>query len=210
MIEVDACFVISLARRKDRLAAFCSRFPIDWTLPAVEAFAAVDGTTETRPGWWRATAGAWGCYRSHLGVLELCIARSIDRVLIFEDDATFVHDFSARAAAVNVPHDCEQLYLGGQHLATPGRGPDGLVVGTNVNRTHAYAVFGRSAINLLVDHLQPDPQLWKSRHHVDHHYGTLHAKRLIGCYAVHPWLCGQAGGQSDVGKGSLNERWWRR
>lgn len=206
---VDACFVISLARRLDRLEAFAARLPADWPLPRPCLFEAVDGLAEAVPAWWRAPAGAWGCYRSHLELVECCLAEGIDRVLVLEDDAAFVPDFAARLAALDVPDDCQQLYLGGQHLAAPEAGPDGLVVGRNVNRTHAYAVLGRLALELLREHLQPDPARWTSKHHVDHHYGILHRERRIRVYAVRPWLCGQAGGTSDVGKSAARERWWR-
>lgn len=207
---VDAIFVISLERRSDRLGRFCSRFPDDWPLQEVEVFRAVDGSAEARPPWWRATAGAWGCYQSHLRILRQCLDDGVDRVLVLEDDVTFAKDFAARLAALDVPGDCQQLYLGGQHLAPPEAGPAGFVVGRNVNRTHAYAVFGREALELLVDHLRPERELWASKHHIDHHYGILHRERRIRVYAAQPWLCGQVGGRSDVGKSIMAERWWRR
>lgn len=208
--EVDACFVISLARRPDRLVAFEQRLPAEWALPGPCLFEAVDGIKEERPAWWKATAGAWGCYRSHLELVEYCLEYGVDRVLVLEDDATFVPDFTARLAALDVPDDAQQLYLGGQHLATPKPGPPGFLIGTNVNRTQAYAVLGRDALWTLKEHLQPYPALWTARHHVDHHYGILHRHGRIRVYAVQPWLCGQAAGRSDVGKSTPGERWWRR
>lgn len=209
-LTVDAVFVISLARRPDRLDAFYGGLPPGWQLPVPRVFAAVDGLTEARPAWWKSTPGAWGCYRSHLALVESCLANDIGRVLVLEDDATFVPDFAARVDSLDVPEDCQQLYLGGQHLSTPERGPPGLVVGRNVNRTHAYALFGRDTLELVRDHLQPDPALWTTRHHVDHHYGVLHRERRICVYAVQPWLAGQAGGTSDVGKSAARDRWWSR
>lgn len=210
MIHVDAALVISLARRQDRLEAFRARLPADWPLPLVEAFCGVDGHQEDRPTWWKATAGAWGCYRSHRAVVDWCLDKGVDRVLVLEDDATFAPDFSARVRDLEVPGDAQQVYFGGQHLAIPSRGPAGLVVGRNVNRTHAYALLGRQTLELVREHLEPDPKRWKAKHHVDHHYGILHSEKRIRCYAVQPWLCGQAAGPSDVGKGSPNERWWCR
>lgn len=209
MIQVEAVFVISLARRPDRLAAFEARIPQDWPLPQPQVFQAVDGLVEQRPAWWRTSSGAWGCYRSHRDLLATSLEAGLERILILEDDVTFVPDFAARAAALDVPEDAQQLYLGGQHLARPEPGPPGLLVGRNVNRTHAYAVLGAPAMEILLEHLRPDPSLWK-RYHVDHHYGILHQSRAIRAYTCQPWLCGQAAGVSDVGRSSNADRWWRR
>lgn len=202
----DRVVVISLARRPDRLAAFYER--LDGRLDALP-YPAVDGQAEPPPAWWKTTPGAWGCYRSHAAVIDEAIADGVKRLLVFEDDATFVPDFADRLAALEVPADCGQLYLGGQHLSRAEPGPPGLVRGRNVNRTHAYAVFGREALETLRDHLRPDPALWKARHHVDHHFGILHRERRIACYAVSPWLCGQSAGTSDVSGRPVKERMFR-
>ena len=202
----DRVVVISLARRPDRLAAFYER--LDGRLDALP-YPAIDGQEEPPPAWWKTTPGAWGCYRSHAAVIDHALAIGVESILVFEDDATFVPDFADRLAALEVPADCGQLYLGGQHLAKPDPGPPGLLRGRNVNRTHAYAVFGRPALETLQAHLRPDPALWTARHHVDHHYGILHRERRIGCYAVSPWLCGQAAGLSDVDGRKRPERAWR-
>lgn len=205
----DRVFVISLARRPDRLEVFRRGLPPDWPLPEPEVFAGVDGAAEDRPSWWQTTPGAWGCYLSHRGIVELCLREGVDRVLVLEDDATFAGDFAARLAALDIPADCQQLYLGGQHLAKPEPGPPGFVRGTNVNRTHAYGLFGRETLELFREHLRPDPRVWTSRHHVDHHFGLLHRCSQVRVYAVAPWLVGQAGGRSDIGKSVSRDRWWR-
>lgn len=202
----DRVVVISLARRPDRLAAFYER--LDGRLDALP-YPAVDGQTDPPPAWWKTTPGAWGCYQSHRAVIDYALAIEVESLLVFEDDATFVPDFADRLAALEVPADCGQLYLGGQHLSRAEPGPPGLVRGRNVNRTHAYAVFGREALETLRDHLRPDPALWKARHHVDHHFGILHRERRIACYAVSPWLCGQCAGTSDVSGRPVKERMFR-
>lgn len=208
-LEIDACFVISLPRRIDRMEALAARMPDPWPLPWPVLFNGVDGLVDPRPAWWRATSGAWGCYQSHKRLLERCLDERTDRVLILEDDVTFSRDFTTAVRNLEVPDDCQQLYLGGQHLAHAEVGPPGFMIGRNVNRTHAYAVFGRGSIELLVDHLSADPARWTSKHHVDHHYGILHRERRIRVYAVQPWICGQSGSHSDVGKSFHGERWWR-
>lgn len=202
----DRVVVINLDRRPDRLAGFYAR--LDGRLDALP-YPATDGLEEPAPPWWKTTPGAWGCYQSHRAVIDYALAIGIDSILVLEDDATFVHDFLQRLSALEPPADCQMLYLGGQHLSRPRPGPPGFVVGRNVNRTHAYAVLGRTALEILRDHLRPDPALWRSRHHVDHHFGILHREERIRVYAVSPWLCGQAADTSDVSGRRERERMFR-
>jgi hypothetical protein len=205
----DAVVVISLARRPDRLEAFWGRLPARWPLPRPELLKAVDGREQPPPAGWRATAGAWGCAWSHYVALSLAIEGGIERLLVLEDDVTFVPDFADRLEALAIPEDAGQLYLGGQHLAKPQALPDraDLVRGVNVNRTHAYAVIGRAALETLRGWILPSTE-WRCRHHVDHRMGVLHRERRVGVYAVRPWLCGQASGMSDVDGHKRPERVW--
>lgn len=205
----DRVVVISLARRPDRLAAFLERAAAAWPGQAIDLIPAVDGQAEPPPSWWKTTPGAWGCYQSHRRAIGSALADGVERLLVFEDDATFAPDFPARLAAVTVPADADWLYLGGQHLKRPDPVCDGLVRGVNVNRTHAYALLGRRALTLVREHLEPDPKRWTARHHVDHHYGLLHTARALNVYAASPWLCGQSAGLSDVDGRNRPERAWR-
>jgi hypothetical protein len=170
---------------------------------------AVDGQAEPPPAGWKATPGAWGCARSHYAVLSWAIATGVERLLVLEDDATFVPDFAARLAALTPPEDTGQLYLGGQHLTKPEALPGRVdfVRGLNVNRTHAYGVLGRAALETLRDWIEPSPA-WACRHHVDHRMGVLHRERRLGVYAVRPWICGQAAGLSDITNKKAGARTW--
>lgn len=205
----DRVVVISLARRPDRLAEFMARASAAWPGQAIEVLPAIDGREHAPPSWWKTTPGAWGCYLSHKQAVALAVLEGVERLLVFEDDATFVPDFPARLAALPVPADADWLYLGGQHLRRPEPVVDGLVRGTNVNRTHAYALLGRRALAAVRAHLEPDSKRWTARNHVDHHYGILHQSRALNVYAASPWLCGQAAGLSDVDGRKRPERVWR-
>lgn len=201
----DRVVVISLERRPDRLAGFWERLPPDVPFPRPVVFAGIDGQAERPPAWWKTSAGAWGCLRSHQLVIASALADGVDRLLVLEDDCAFAPDFSARLSSVGVPADCDQLYLGGEHLKPPAPAGPGLVRGVNINRTHAYAVIGRPALQLVARQLEPGPH-WPARHHVDHIYGAAHKAGTIAAYAIKPWICGQAAGLSDISGRTCRER----
>lgn len=189
------------------------RLPKDWPFREVEVVRAVDGRLCKHPEWWRQGGGAWGCYRSHVAILEDALNRGTNSVLIFEDDATFCDNFADAAERYvhALPDDWIQAYLGGQHLkkAKPLDGNPLVVQAQNINRTHAYAVRGREGITTLYRWLNETPQ-WVNRNHIDHHYGRLHKAAPAGYYAPAQWLCGQAGGRSDISWKETGERWWVR
>lgn len=206
----DRVVVISLRRRGDRLFSFLDRLAAAWPGTVCRLFPAVDGELEAVPSGWQGTAGAWGCARSHATVLELAVADGVERLLVFEDDATFVPQFMAKLGSLEIPADCQMVYLGGEHLAEPLPGPPGLVRGVNVNRCHAYGILGRPAMLTIRDHLRWDPAAWTAAHNVDHHLGLLHETGRVVVYAASPWLCGQAAGRSDIDGRAWPERAWER
>ena len=208
----DRIIVISLRRRPDRLAAFRDRIAEAWPAGAARltVFEAVDAHRCPPPEWWRGPAGAWGCYRSHQRIIEEALADELDRVIVFEDDATFAEGFEILLAGTMsaLPADWGQLYLGGQHLRPAEAVNDVLVRGVNVNRTHAYAARGGERMRELYRHLHAGDH-WRGKHHIDHHYGRLHSQRWPA-YAPREWMCGQADGKSDISGRQDPERWWQR
>jgi hypothetical protein len=212
-VKFDRVVVVNLARRPDRLADFRSRVPQGFPFGEVEAVDAIDGKRVRHPAWWRQGGGAWGCYRTHLRIIEDALQRGQEKVLIFEDDATFCDGFNAKALAYfdALPRGWLQAYLGGQHLRRPEAIKESPLVlrATNINRTHAYAVNGREGLLALYRHLT-DTTDWMHGHHIDHHFGRLHRKSPTGFYTPREWLCGQASGTSDVACKPVEERWWTR
>jgi hypothetical protein len=209
----DRVAVVSLERRPDRLAAFFAGVPKDFPFGEIEVVSAVDGSRCRHPDWWRQGGGAWGCYRSHVRIIEDALNAGEESVLIFEDDATFCEGFAdlAKAYVSALPSDWVQAYFGGQHLraslAIPG---NPLVVrASNINRTHAYAVRGREGMTKLYRWLNASDQ-WRNSCHIDHHYGRIHKAESAGYYAPTSWLCGQAAGKSNISGKTPPERWWGR
>jgi hypothetical protein len=209
----DRVCVISLDRRQDRLERFYSDVPKDFPFGTIETVQAIDGSLVRHPGWWRQGGGAWGCYRSHVRIIEDALNNNQESVLIFEDDATFVTGFARRALAylADLPQDWKQAYLGGQHLRRPMAVPGHslCVAAANINRTHAYAIRGREALTEIYKWLNATDQ-WVNRNHIDHHYGRLHKRNTRGYYAPMEWLCGQAEGKSNISGKLSTERWWGR
>lgn len=214
----DRIVVINLARRPERLVEFEQRLAVAWPEAAaywLEVATAVDGQACPAPDWWGGLPGAWGCYRSHVNVLEMSLMDGVESLLVFEDDACFAPGFRPKLAAclAALPDDWAQFYLGGQHLRHPRPVNELVVKGSNVNRTHAYALRGSERIAEAYRWLQAGEH-WrgtpKKKFHVDHHFGKLHAKSTWPVYAAREWLCGQAASSSDIqDKGPPKEHWWK-
>lgn len=199
-------FVLSLARRPERLLAFRQRWPPG--IPPPEACPAVDGRATGTPAGYRETPGAWGCLRTHLRLLEDQLTAGWEAMAVFEDDCVFAPNFHEALTAflAAVPDDWEQLYLGGQHLQPPEQaGP--VLRCRNCNRTHAMVwrlAGARKAYLHLVDGQH------RQKAHVDHWLGELHESGALRAYAPRRWLCGQAAGESDIKRSNpqRREEWW--
>jgi len=209
----ERVYCVNLDRREDRWERFTAGVPAEWPWPTPERFPAVDGQRCPPPPWWTQGPGAWGCYRSHLAIMERCLNEGVGSVLILEDDAAFIDDFTAKAtlALAEVPDDWGMLYLGGQHFKTTPPTPisEYILKPANVQRTHAYALRGQTLRDVYQFLSDTQSETWKPRHHVDHRLGVFLETHDAPAYAVAHWLVGQGAGRSDVGAGSTSARWWR-
>ncbi|MEW5726908.1 MAG: glycosyltransferase family 25 protein [Pseudomonadota bacterium] len=110
MTPLDACHVISLARRPERREAFLRRNGGKAGFVFVEA---VDGRG-IEPGAAPAgfTPGAVGCALSHRAAWEAC-AESGRTLVVMEDDACLAVNFRAEAeAALDLAGHCDILWFG--------------------------------------------------------------------------------------------------
>jgi len=89
---------ITLDYRQDRWDRFQSELPTDFGdfFPLPERYQAIAGKKCPHPPEWKAGGGAWGCYRSHLRILEECLNNEIDSCLFLEDDAVFLPNFGTK------------------------------------------------------------------------------------------------------------------
>lgn len=197
--------------RPERLRAFYDGIPERWPFPYPLQSPGVSGLRCRPAAWWRNTSAAWGAYRAHHLAIEQALTDGVGSLLVLEDDAVFLPDFSARVRDTleDMPDDAEMIYLGGQHLreAIYLEGRRHVVGCRNVNRAHAYGLIG-AGIAKAYEWLHPGDH-WNGIHHVDHAYGRLHESDSVRCYASRRWLVGQRAGYSDTDEAEQPERWWR-
>lgn len=204
-------YVINLSRREERWNEFFQGIPKNWPFRFPERYLAIDGGLVSPPEWWQGGVGAWGCYKTHLRIMEDCLNNDISSVLILEDDAVFIDGFNEKVDMFwrHLPDDWEMVYFGGQHIQDHVRLPrkvnEWVYKPYNVNRTHCYGFRHRNAIEKAYKHLNNFPD-WKAPHHVDHRLGELHKRMEQGLYAPKEWLVAQSEGQSDISARNLERR----
>lgn len=132
---------INLDRRPERWQRVQARFA-EHGIEGVRRFAAVDGDDVPLPEYWRHTAGAYGCLRSHLEVVEEARRIGAPSVLIFEDDVVFHAGLQQKFAAGmrELPDDWDMLYFGALHKDEPVSFSEHLCRLTRSNSTYAYAL----------------------------------------------------------------------
>jgi len=206
-------YAINLDRRPDRWERFAANAAaVAWPLPEVRRLSASDGRAiAPPPPWWNAGHGAWGCRDSHVRILRDCLARGVETVVVFEDDALFPPGFAGRLRSflAAVPDDWEMLFLGGQHQA-PGRVVrPGVLRATNAQRTHAM-IFRREGMRKVLAWWE-DFEAWRERpkEHIDHRLGWLQLAGGVVAYAPAPWIVGQAANKSDIDGRRHGDRWWQ-
>lgn len=198
---VEKAFVINLKIRRDRLNPFFKRYPKNDLFPDIEVFDAIHGDTCVAPDNWHAGNGAWGCYRSHMAIMEQCLNSGVESYIVFEDDAVFCEDFvqSAETFFGCLPDDWHQAYLGGQllhaHAHPPIRVSDHVYKPYNVNRTHCFALNGDGILSAY-RHCSNLP--FHTAEHIDHHLGRWHESYKNNIYCPWKWLVGQGGSPSNV------------
>lgn len=209
MNPFEKIFIINLPFKKDRLNKLLPTLPK--SLRNFEIWPAVHGDTVRPPLNWHAGNGAWGCYRSHMQVLEYCIQHKVSSYLVLEDDALFTEEFDSvlKDTLDNIPEDWQQLYLGG-HLMYEIKHPpkkinEHIYMPYNVDRTHCFAVHKRGYYDLY-NHLFSLP--FDKGDHIDHRLGRLHETGKFAVYCSRRWIVGQNAGESNIGHNMEEPQFW--
>lgn len=212
-------YVINLKHRSEKLKIFFENLPDCIDRKNIDVFEAIDGNQYSIPKWFgsiqRCTHGRYGCYMSHLKILE----NITETTLIFEDDVIFKDNFCEKfIKAQNYCNsiDYDIFYLGGGNMMKPTKIHDDLYRCVRTQRTHAYIIKDKSAANKIIKYIS-DPNIWKKylhtfNYHIDQLYGKLQLDQKINAYTIMPFICGQSEtSSSDVSPqvGPLKERWDR-
>ncbi len=173
------------------------------------------------PAWFKASAGAWGCLKSQIRVIEDALRDRVRCLLVLEDDCIWLPDAArlAREFLTEVPADWGQIYFGGQLRAKfPSEALTGKVAclrARSVHRTHAYAV-SRATMPRLLQHIQHAPDYIRAaarkngkKRHLDHQLETAHQRGDWPVYVPSYWLAGQRENYSVVRQREEPERWWQ-
>lgn len=192
-------------------------------LPHPKVWPAIDGQVTGTPTTWTYREfvpdkvnffrgpGAWGCYRSHLNLIEYLLNERIyTPTLILEDDAYPIEGFieSYKDFMSKVPNDWNQIYLGGQHLYEPVSRNPTTFTAIRINRSHAYMVRGEDYIKRLYQILS-DWKSWPGQdYYADHAMAMLQLEGRWNIYTPVKWLVGQREGISTCTMNSVETRDW--
>jgi glycosyl transferase, family 25 len=123
--QFERIYIINLVNRADRRLEIDEqlvRVGLSLASPRVALFNAV--RVKDAAGF--PTAGARGCFLSHVGVLEDAATRGLASVLILEDDVNFVDDFLVRSDELaNALSDVSFNFFYGGHQFVLSPPPDG-------------------------------------------------------------------------------------
>jgi GR25 family glycosyltransferase involved in LPS biosynthesis len=130
--EIDKVFCLNLARRPDRWLPVSRKIKANGFM-SVERFDAIDGHTLkgsdlsklsvraiyelTEPRHVHealGSLGAVGCYLSWMSILQTIVENGYKRVIVFEDDIIFVHNFVNKILFYyrELPKDCDMWMFG--------------------------------------------------------------------------------------------------
>lgn len=108
----DHIYLLNLERRKDRLKKVQSTLE-DIKVSDYEVFKAIDGLAVCNTNSQLVTPGVFGCYQSHISIMEDAVSKKYERVLVLEDD--IIPHKNIKKLSENlyqIPKDWSIIYLG--------------------------------------------------------------------------------------------------
>lgn len=116
----DKIYCINLDRRPDRFEKCQIEF--EKINADVVRIPAIDGKLVYKAGM-SISVGAYGLLLTHIQILNDVIANKYERILILEDDASFIDGFNDyfNEKISSLPDDWDLLYLGGNNVFSQGR-----------------------------------------------------------------------------------------
>lgn len=209
----DKIYIISLPNRLERLNRALEQLKTLGLCDNPVIFPAISGEIVGVSPWYNYGAGAWGNMISHIRLIEdFLMERNGDengKILILEDDVIFSKNAKTQFKTFidNVPADWGQLYLGGQHTLPPKSYNKNVLVGSSVNRNHAYAISARYA-KQIHKHVTNYPDYKGAAHLIDHQFEIAHKREDWPVYCPIRWIAGQGENRSDITGAMLSDKWW--
>ncbi len=199
MNRAHSTFVINLEHRVDRRTDMQRELlGIGWEatfFPAIRPSSAREFTS----------AGARGCFLSHLAVLKQAKALGVERLVILEDDVTFVRDFSRRWQSV-----LHKLDTTDWSVFYPGHALNGMSPGLSLLQPEVsvlcahFMMINNHAISAIAEGLEailkrPAGHPLGGPMHVDGAYSTIRAQNpRLQTYALSPVLGYQRPSRTDI------------
>lgn len=216
----DRVVIISLPNRKDRIKRAKDELLSKNLCENPRVFAGIHGDTVGVTAWFQWGGGAFGCMMSHIRVLESFLMdfnykqnqkKTFEnkKILILEDDVIFCDNAKElfEKYIKSLPENWGQFYLGGQHSFPPKLYNENILIGSSINRTHAYAVQGLAA-SRIYKHICFFPDYKGKNHHVDHQLEVAHRRGDWKTYCPKWWIAGQGENNSDISGRQLSNLWW--
>ena len=198
---VDQIYCINLERRTDRKEIFLKKLTeeAETSTDNLTFIKAIDGTTipnedmaeEFHAGWPHYTKGAWGRAVSHINAVKDAKEKGYKKILIFEDDVTFINDFKTNYKLFydNQPGEWDTLWLGANFVSRP-RVLNDYVGSANSYAAHAYMLTEKT-FDMITG--------WAINAPIDIFYcNSLQNEFRATTYHALPRICGQFKGYSDT------------
>lgn len=146
--------------------------------------------------------GIMGCMLSHLSILYWAVRRNAS-VLIFEDDAKFINNYSeiTKNALLELPENWDMLYFGGNICNTITQITPHIGKLSHAQSTHGYAV-NKKFIQTLIDYIDPSQVV---------PLDLTYAYKAIpnhNCYITIPMVAVQQASFSDIENANVEYETW--
>jgi len=214
----DQIYIINLESRVDRLKEVeqeLKKIGIDINHPVVHLFKA--NKPEQNAGW--PSAGTKGCFQSHLAILKDAKKNQYQRILVLEDDVTFVSNFNYQLESLisqlnNISWD---IFYGGYQISDQIKADNLKVLSnqfqnknlflspsnTDVMCTHCVA-FNESVISDLIKYLEammarPAGHIAGGPMHVDGAFSWFRREHpYVKTALAYPALANQRSSRTDI------------
>ena len=214
IMKIDKVFIINLEERVDRKTETMKELD-KAGITNYEFFKAIRPSSQedidrwnpkfvtNRPNWLKTDLqkyrlGSLGCLLSHIGVMELSLKRNYERILILEDDVSFIRfvkgaklegtlDYVDSCIADN---NIDILYLGGNHNRKALKKFRPYVYRTFGTLTTASYIVTKNAMKNILNRIKGCTK------EIDVFYLSL--QPIITCCAVIPLLTTQRPSYSDI------------